>query len=337
MEPTMTSATSVTLSLSRRRAFTLIELLVVIGIIVIIAGLAIPMSIKAYRAGDRARTAADLQSISVGLEAFKTDWGDYPRPDTSGSNTGFAALGRYLIGPYGNGLDDSKSTPSSPVLDPQDPPAYNSTTTYHPGDCVRETAALNALTWVALQTTSSSPSAGANPPVWATIGANDGYDGAGMKRPIGGRVLGPYLQADKIKTRGLALLDRQGNPILYFPASPGKPNIHAANGYAGTDSHAMYNVTDNEVFFRAATTTGLEATNTNSVRELQMLLGDYGDSTGTGIHNGQIDPGETEASTAAYILWSAGPDGIYGPARIAGTDLTKPQATSNYDDVTNFR
>ena len=61
MEPVMTFAVLATSIRKRHRAFTLVELLVVIGIIVIIASLAIPMSIKAYRAGDRARTAANSE------------------------------------------------------------------------------------------------------------------------------------------------------------------------------------------------------------------------------------------------------------------------------------
>src|SRR5256885_4243924 len=98
MEPKMTSATSATLIHKPRRAFTLIELLVVIGIIVLIVSIAIPMTMKAYRAGERARTKADITTIEVAIEAFKGDFNDIPRPDgagaASGSNTGFACLGR---------------------------------------------------------------------------------------------------------------------------------------------------------------------------------------------------------------------------------------------------
>ena len=101
MERTMTFAASATLIRKSRHAFTLVELLVVIGIIVVIASIGIPMGFKAYRAGERARTQADLNSITVALEAFRADWGDYPRPDSPGQNCGFATIGRYLIGPGG--------------------------------------------------------------------------------------------------------------------------------------------------------------------------------------------------------------------------------------------
>lgn len=321
----------------KRRGFTLVELLVVIGIIVVLVGVLVPASMRAYRAGERAKTAADLQSISVGLEAFKNDWNDYPRPDASGSNSGFATLGQYLIGPYGNGLDDAQSTPTTPVIDPKDPPIYAGGTTYNVGDCVRQSNTVNAQTWVALQSTTSSPSAAGNPPAWVAVNANDGHDGPGIKRPIGGKVLGPYLQADKFKMRGLAILDRQGNPILYMPAAPGKTNIHVNGGYAGvTDLTVtphimpMYNLADIEIFFRAGPTGALESTNNNAVNQLKILLGDTDQS-------GDIGAGETEATTAPYILWSAGPDGIYGPARVGGTAPSSGSGFSSIDDVTNFR
>jgi hypothetical protein len=160
---------------------------------------------------------------------------------------------------------------------------------------------------------------------WVPITANDGHDGPGIKRPLGGKVMGPYVQQDKLKMQGLAFVDQQGNPILYFPASPVKPNIHALNGYAAAGmTGSLYNVLDNEIFFRAQG----ESTNTNAIQAIEMLLGDID-------HNGQIDAGETEATTGPFILWSAGPDGIFGPAR--ATALTAQQAKSTYDDVTNFR
>jgi len=72
----MTSATSHSNPHARRRGFTLVELLVVIGIIVVLAGILLPTIIRAYAHADRTKGQADLQSISVALEAFKSDFGD---------------------------------------------------------------------------------------------------------------------------------------------------------------------------------------------------------------------------------------------------------------------
>jgi prepilin-type N-terminal cleavage/methylation domain-containing protein len=302
MEPTMTSATSATSSLKTRRAFTLVELLVVIGIIVILASIGVPMGLKAYKAAQRSRIQADLNTISVGLEAFKGDFEDYPRPDSSGANSGFACLGRYLIGPDGAGTT-TLVAPTSP---------------YSPGDCLYTGSGTTLVQYVCVNknVTTSPPTAD-----WAVQSFLDGHDGPGIKKPIGGRVYGPYLQPDKFKMRGLAILDTEGNPILYFPASPAKPNIHAANGYVGTSSSSLYNANDGEIFFRQPGDTN----NTNSVHILQSMLGD------TSL-DGQIGPGETEATTGPYLLWSAGPDGIFGPLQgdISSTAIQK------CDDVTNF-
>lgn len=318
MEPTMTSAALATSSPKARRAFTLIELLVVIGILVLLIAILVPMSMKAYRAGERARTQGDLTTITVAIEAFKADFNDIPRPDdagaAAGSNNGFACLGRFLIGPFGLAGSPNFSNATSP---------------FHPGECYAVGSGTTAVQYVCINPSSSAPPGND----WSVFTFSDGKEGPGIKKPVGGRAYGPYLQPDKFKVQGLALLDRQGNPILYFPGSSGHPNIHQTNGYAmipGATDRPLYNVGDNELFFRVISGGTLESTNTNSQHSIQMLLGDVN-------HNGQIDAGETEAATAPFLLWSAGPDGIFGPARTASTDLTPEQVDSKYDDVTNFR
>ena len=184
----------------------------------------------------------------------------------------------------------------------------------------------------------------ANPPtaaptgtgLWIPFSYSDSHDGPGMKKPVGGRVYGPYLQPDKFKTRGLAILDRENNPILYFPGSPGKPQIHklpppATNlpSYMASDYHAMYYANDNEIFFRAVGDTVGPNGSLSAIHTLQTFLGDND-------HDGLIGIGETEATTAPFLLWSAGPDGIYGPPRLADMD-SSPQDVKSCDDVTNFR
>jgi prepilin-type N-terminal cleavage/methylation domain-containing protein len=92
----MTSATS----RSKSRGFSLIELLVVIGIILILAGIALPMLIKAYSYASKSKARADLNTIAVALSAYKADFGDYPRPvnDTT-TYRGARALCQALVAP----------------------------------------------------------------------------------------------------------------------------------------------------------------------------------------------------------------------------------------------
>jgi len=64
-----------------RNAFTLVEVLVVIGIIVLLIGFLLPAMLRARRTGVRTAIQADFQTILLALEAYKYDFGDYPRPD----------------------------------------------------------------------------------------------------------------------------------------------------------------------------------------------------------------------------------------------------------------
>src|SRR4051812_41748516 len=93
----------------RRGGFTLIEMLVVIGIIVLLAGLTIPMVVKARRSAGRTKLASDFGTISQALEEYKNTFGDYPRVEQP--NTGFAVLGRALIGAYGDGVTPPGNPP----------------------------------------------------------------------------------------------------------------------------------------------------------------------------------------------------------------------------------
>jgi prepilin-type N-terminal cleavage/methylation domain-containing protein len=90
------------------RGFTLTELLVAIGIIVVLAAVLVPMALRASRQAAITRLAADLQTVAAGLDAYRGDFGDYPRlpriADRAASpsrDQSSILLAWALIGPYG--------------------------------------------------------------------------------------------------------------------------------------------------------------------------------------------------------------------------------------------
>jgi type II secretory pathway pseudopilin PulG len=358
MAPKMTSAISARSCrkrrLSRRRdrhaaaaaAFTLVEMLTVIGILVILMAFAVPALIRVFRSGKAAIASANLQVISTGLDAYKQDYGDYPRVDTP--YTGFAVLGKALVAPYGDGVDNTSSATPQPV-DSKDPPPYSGGTQYHMGDVVRQPMALPAAgtinTYVALKDTTASPTTTTD---WAPFPVNDYKDGAGTRVRPGGDPRGPYIPPDKVHMRGLAILDAQDNPILYFPAATVKPNLNQAPAaaqqppYVGyLSKQSLFDAQDNIVPFLHGSDTLAQPT--NGLRAIRSVLGDFNphdDSASTNC-DGTIQPTAGESAVAAgvnYILWSAGADGVYGPPY----HDPPPQFPTKFDlgkcdDATNFK
>jgi len=105
-----------TSSLHRRTrlGFTLIELLVVIGMIALIAAISVPMIARAHRIAIHNAMAADLAVIASALDAYKADFGDYPRRTVTTVNgkplSGAALLCWALIAP-GPATEDGADGP----------------------------------------------------------------------------------------------------------------------------------------------------------------------------------------------------------------------------------
>ena len=327
--------------------FTLIEILVVVGIIVILVSVLVPLVGRAMRQAKQTRTAADMGSIGTALEAFKADHGDYPRPEPGARGSGAALLGRYLFGPYGDGVERGKTT-----LDDQDPPEYAGGKQYLPGDAVRNGGQATSPTFAAVRPTTSAPPTGALQSGtnydWAPLAANDGIDGPGLSMRQGGKKFGPYLQEGKFKFRGLAVLDGNDNPILYFPGRPGQGGdltgvgAKPDNAYVYRSSLAArptmkYDADDNLDAFRRDG----EANNESALRRIRAMLGDYGNADDDQAVI-ETDKNEQVLTEAPYLLWAAGPDGFFGPTEItdgqADADRQRNQANvGRCDDVTSFK
>ncbi|HZZ43435.1 MAG TPA: type II secretion system protein [Tepidisphaeraceae bacterium] len=312
-----------------RHAFSLTELLVVVGIIAGLIAILVPFIGHARKQAEITRTRADLNTIAAALEAYKADFGDYPRVEytpgianVAGSRpeppTGAQILCWALIGP-------------APMAE------KNPLSTNH-----------------AIQDGADGPGFRTRPP----LAGVDGVLGTTDDVPQG-RVYGPYIPVDKFKigdpspipsTSQLmwSILDSNHRPILYFPASPKKldPTIQTGTAaYIGQTTAAsptpvplpltaiqtfVWDLTDN-LGVTYTDDTGSSATafvrnsDTYAVVRISAMLGDMN-------HNGRIDTGETAATTGPYILWAAGPDGNFGPDSQTPTTTD----TAKCDDVTNF-
>lgn len=202
----------------------------------------------------------------------------------------------------------------------------------------------------------------------AAVAAKGGYDGAialcqflvapaaadnletnpaypptpGFRTRAGGKVYGPYMPAEqfKMEARGtptdpakpepfFVLLDRFEQPILYFPASPAKPNVRLAPTAAAPTPPYVSDVT---APFPADTASLYDQRDNTALPldKMQAVLGDVN-------RNGVINIGE-DGVDKPFLLWSAGADEVFGPEFTASaTDDDVRAAILRCDDVTNFR
>lgn len=310
----------------RNTAFTLIELLVVVGILALLIGILVPTVSRSLRKGREARIAADLQTIGVALDAYRADFGDYPRVTDVGTLTGpptnlpynddhvlngAKVLCRALVG-----LGDA--IPTSNVQEAQS--AYDGAD----GLGVRGRAGQQ--------------------------GPNGVWGGGDDLRPQG-KVFGPYIQPEKFKFGNaddltsmnkplsrMAILDINGYPIFYMPAARRRPDISLVNAYVGPFEVSQYDL--NDVCSGLLPTRSLvfrqngEADDVNATRRVQAMLGDTN-------CNGAIVGPEIAATNAPYLLWSAGDDGFFGPLDITDGSTAvlldkNRDVVLACDDVTNF-
>jgi prepilin-type N-terminal cleavage/methylation domain-containing protein len=195
----------------KRKAFTLVELLVAIGIIALLAGIAIPVAYKAQKSARGTRIEADLRTIAMGLEAYKQDFRDYPRPPINDANPvrGSVALSEGLLAPGGA------------LVDGKDGPGFKT-----------KRASVNVPT-------------GTYTPDGEPIIRFDRW-----LNTWNGMAYGPYVQPDKFSASamdGTGHLTRDGSPIAYYVAAK-RQNATAAGSFVN-DSLAqpspVWSVRDN--------------------------------------------------------------------------------------------
>ncbi len=144
----------------------------------------------------------------------------------------------------------------------------------------------------------------------------------------GGIPYGPFLNSDsfKLDTINMQIKDKSGNPFLYVPANPAKPDLGKAfvTSWNNTGPQPLY---DHNAIPR--TPTGNPPLAKLLLIDMQQIMGDAN-------QNGKIDPPpsptapppETPTYTGPFLIWHPGADTKFG-LQTMGTNTTT-------DDITNF-
>ena len=294
----MMTNSSTTLSPSHAsavRGFTLIELLVVIAIIAILVGLLIVVGSGASAAALKTKVLADLQTIAVALEAYRSDFGDYPR---------VAPANKFPITPAIADMGNSQYISGAELLCWALMGPYNATGTggFNPGD---------GLDGFGFRTN--------------TTGRGEKYNS--YLNPERFKVGGdPRIPRYQVIFDGISQPDfPNGMPILYFPANPRRPSITSAPVLAdrytdpapGTPAitylnlQPYYDLRDNDIAFSRSQTL---ADNADRLKRFRAILGD------SNMDN-RIDNGETVAGVGPFLLISAGNDGFFGPTNLNASEI----------------
>jgi prepilin-type N-terminal cleavage/methylation domain-containing protein len=90
----------------RPEGFTLLELLIVVGIIAVLAMIAVPNFLMAQRRARQAQCASNLKAVAVALQTYKIDLGKYPLADGIAGEE--ESMGETMVGlgPAANGSWD---------------------------------------------------------------------------------------------------------------------------------------------------------------------------------------------------------------------------------------
>jgi type II secretory pathway pseudopilin PulG len=307
----------------RKGGFTIVELLVVFGIIVLVAGILLPSFTMVRRSARETKQKAQLTAISLGLTAFKNDFGDYPEssfeepvPPLPGEfYCGAQKLAEALVGWDMLGFHpDSKFN----INGYDDPPStwfiYDSST----DEALRERKGY----YLELETANVFR-------IGNALGEQNGLFGNLLVPPLAGNthVICDVYGVKMVKVGGDMV--KAGAPILYYRANTSSKNM--------TDpllNLRIYNAGDNgpiinlgrltrdgspgRSHYRTGVDTHYDLNNENvdGYQGFTLYINDYR------VVSNPLDPTARPwpCRPDSYLLISAGLDGLYGTA----------------DDITNF-
>lgn len=289
-----------------RRGFTLTEVLVVVAIIAVLASIGIVVGRKAFGTANATRLRAQLQTIEMGLEAYKSDFGSYPITTATtltndeinkAGERGARLLCKALIAPTPQGTP--QTNPTSRDQDGADGPGFR----VPPRSGVFK---LNATDPTKLEGKVYGP---------YLSGGGLKYGKLQPMDPSNHRILA-IGESDRNYDDTTVLADGNGNVILYYPVlsttvTPGNADTYVGPGT--TASPSMFRYTDNDVLYANRDPNFSD----EQLTELRSLLAKAGNPKGK------------------YLLISAGQDEFFS---VNHGDKTRSleEKRRAIDDVTNL-
>jgi len=256
--------------------FSIVELIAVIAVIAILIGLLVPALSQVQKMAATVSQKAQFSSISMGLETYREDMGDYPesRAASSIDFQGAQRLAEAMIGLDGFGFHPASVGDGDMTL-------YDVSTID-----ARKGPYLELDTANAVKLSS----------IYSSFPGTDSF-----------------ILADKFKNvKSTVTGKKTGMPILYFKANtvnyvhPPTPTIGipgpASEASLGSYAKFIYSYFDNRLFVKQYSPID------GSVHDMTAVI--FYEKTANPNFSNPIRPHNNES----FILLSAGPDGFYGTA-----------------------
>ena len=331
----------------KRAGFTIVELLTVMSVIAILIGLLVPALAMVRDFANQIQQGAQFHSIEVGLDMYKTEFGEYPESNDNSMNTfsspqhpidstpytGANKMAEALVGMDFLGVHPATDFRSSGRADVQDRDGIIQTNVL----LYRDAAVNGIVNTETAEENIKKRSGGMGAPFIDLENANafrmeDVYDSTdltaiGFVLDNGSDLIGsPVLCDVYAKKRPSVTRAKTGMPILYFRArtqftQQDYQNPAMSPTQPGAEEDDVYYYYDNEnlLALGSAESTPVDHPLSDGVDDLR----DFEDM----LVNKQILMASGTAMmkrpyrASSYILISAGKDGLYGTA----------------DDITNFK
>lgn len=269
--------------LDGRGGFTIVELLTVLAVMAILVALLIPALNMVRDAAVNARQRAQFHSIEIALEAFRSDFGDYPpsESDNTADYCGAQKLAEAIVGQDGFGVHPDT--------------LFNSAGTDAGGFSIYKPDIDAVLTPAEIEANLKSRKGPYLELEVANAVKLDNLYGAGNTGDLDGDT---FILSDMFgKAVNKATSNPTGLAILYF-----KADTLVTDYDSGSPDGSVYDVEDNYTLY------DLPKPGTSDVHPLSSDYGIFYEATTNPNFTSPVRPYRSES----FILMSAGKDGLYG-------------------------